>query len=130
MDRLKKGLVKSVYQKWRGNHLRLKGCCIAASSAIELMNSSEESIRILASPSIVLVDVRKYVPLGRTPEALEEAQNLRGLGVAISARLSKKCGKSAAFNESTVLSCDGEEARAINFFPQVEAGIVPTMVSA
>ena len=49
------------------------------------MNGSKESVRILASPSIVLVDVGKDVPLGRTPEALEEAQNLGCLGVAISA---------------------------------------------
>jgi len=49
------------------------------------MNSSEEGVRIFTSPSIVLVDVRKDVPLGRTPEALEEAQHLRSLGIAISA---------------------------------------------
>jgi hypothetical protein len=34
------------------------------------MNSSKESIRILPSPSIVLVSVGKNVSLRRTPESL------------------------------------------------------------
>jgi hypothetical protein len=49
------------------------------------MNRPKESVRILASPSIVFVDVGKNVSLRRTPKTLEEAQNLRGLRVAISA---------------------------------------------
>jgi hypothetical protein len=74
------------------------------------MNGSKESVRILPSSSIVLVDVGKDIALRRAPKALQKAKHLRSLGVAVRARLSQKRGQSTAFDKGTVLSCDREEA--------------------
>jgi len=72
--------------------IRLESGRIAASSRIELVNGSKESICILSSPPIVLVDVGQDVTLGRTPKALQEAENLRCLGVAIGTRFAEEGG--------------------------------------
>jgi hypothetical protein len=73
------------------------------------MDGSKESVCILSSPSIVLIDVGKNVTLRRTPKALQEAKNLGSLGVAVRARFSKERSQSATFNKSAVLSGDREE---------------------
>ncbi len=64
-------------------HIRLEGRLITASSGIELVDGSEESVCILPSPSVILVDVGKNVSLRRTPETLQEAKDLRSLRFTI-----------------------------------------------
>ena len=89
------------------------------------MNGSEESVGIFPSSSIILVNICKNESLRSTPEALQKAEDLRSLGIAVGACLSEKFGKSTALDKSAVLSSDGKEAGSANFFPEIETSLVP-----
>lgn len=64
--------------------------------------------------------------MGAIPEALEEAENFRGL-VTARAGLPEGLRELCTFDESAMLILDGEEAGSIYLFPEVESGLVPIL---
>ena len=89
------------------------------------MNGSKQGIGVYSATTVTFIDV--CLNIISIPEALQEAQNLWSLGSAASTCLSNLLGECAAFYQSTVLNGDGEEWRAVDFLPKVEAGLIPIL---
>lgn len=60
------------------------------------------------------------------PEALEEAEDFRGL-VTACAGLAESLREPGTFDKSTMLILDGEEAGSVCFFPEVKSRLVPIL---
>lgn len=89
------------------------------------MNRAQKSVGILARPAIVLVDVGYNVALRRAPEALKKAKSLGSLSWGIRKGLAQSRSQRTGFDKSAVLVGNGEETGAVDFLPEVEAGLVP-----
>lgn len=94
---------------------RLESGIITAGLRIKGVNATQESVRILAGTAATKVGKG----VGSGPEGLQEAKNLRGLRVTVRARGANLAGKSAAFNQSTVLHSNSEERLSTDFLPEV-----------
>lgn len=89
------------------------------------MDNTKESIGVKPIPTVVVVGVGDEIVLGWTPECLQEAQNLRCLGLASWALKSKESGEFVSFDECPMLSCNCKEGRSLNLLPKVEARVIP-----
>jgi len=91
---------------------------------IEDRNRSQDRISVQASSSIIHIDIRhNEFPI---PESLQETQHLRSL-ITSRASHSERLGELCPFGQSSVLVLHGEEAGALDFFPEVEASAVPVL---
>ena len=104
----------------------LEGVDIATGSGVEVVDGSQDGVDVLAAA--VVDEVRGDIAV-LVPEALLEAQDLGSNSIAGVARASDRPGKGRTLNESTVGGSDGEERRAVNLFPEIEAGLVPVLGS-
>ena len=89
------------------------------------MDRAKKAVRILTCTAVIDVDVRCYILA--VPERLKEAQDLWSLRCTAGTGLADLSSEGGAFDQSAVLYGDGEEARAVDFFPEVEAGLVPIL---
>lgn len=58
---------------------------------------------------------------------MHKAQNTRGVGCAVGARLAKLFSKSGSLDESTMRSREGEERRSVDLLPKIITGSVPEL---
>lgn len=102
----------------------LEGGTVAVRVDVEYGDGAEDGVAVESGSAIVNVDVGDDVLA--VPETLEEAKNFRCL-VTSGASGAESASKLSAFNERTMLVLDSEEARSLNFFPQVESCRIPVL---
>lgn len=107
---------------WRA---RLERDIVAASTRIKSLDTRQYRIHVLPTPPNIRVDIRNdELPI---PVLLQEATHLGRLRVAVRTARSDGARERAAFDERAVLRRGREETRALDFLPQVEAGLVPVL---
>ena len=109
----------------RSGRTGLEGGVVAAGGRVEGVDGAEEGVGVFAAAAVVLVDVG--VDVLAVPEALEEAQDVGGLGFAARTGFPDLLGEDVAFDEGAVLHGGCEEGGALDFFPEVEGGFVPVL---
>lgn len=101
----------------------LEGGISALRGGVEGVDGGEDGVGVQAGAAIVDVDVG--VDVLASPEALCKAEDL-GCGIcAAGAGLAERFGESGALSESTLGRGQGEEGRAVDFLPEIKAGLVP-----
>ena len=101
----------------------LEGGIGALRGGVECVDGGEDGVGVQAGAAVIDVDVGVDVLAG--PEALCEAKDL-GRGIcAAGAGLTESFGESGALSKSTLSRGQGEEGRAVDLLPQIEAGLVP-----
>lgn len=103
----------------------LEGSVVTGSSRVESLNRAQNRVDIDAGARNL--DAQVGNDSSAIPEALQEAAQLRSLGIAVLARLAEGLGERSALDQRTVLGGDGEERRTSHFFPQIDAGRVPVL---
>lgn len=103
----------------------LEGSIVAGSSRVESLNRAQNRVDI--DTGARSLDTQVGNDGSAIPEALQEATQLRSLGIAVLTRLAQGLGERSTLDQRTVLGGDGEERRTSHFFPQIAAGRVPVL---
>jgi hypothetical protein len=103
--------------------LEIRICAIGC--GIECVNRRKDRVRVHVGPSLLSVKINVRLDVAASPEAFEEAKDLRSGFCAAAARFSEPRRKVCAFGECAVNRGDREERGSHSLFPEIEAGLVP-----
>lgn len=98
-------------------HMRTTTTTYAASGRVKRMDRGQSRIGVF--PRSPAPRVRRDVAASRIPIALQEAEDIVGLGRIYACILSKSRGECRALAQRAVLDCGSEEGRRLNLFPEV-----------